>query len=739
MRRKLINTGKGPWRAGFSPRGDLSPLAALQAAALLSMLTCMTWSRAPAASIKAPAFAARRDYVSGYSNHAATVGDTNGDGVPDLLQPSPPSVSVLFGNGNGTFRSGPTSSIGIYGAPTVVTDLNGDGIVDLAVAGELTSGGHIGLGVSFGNGNGTFQTAVFYQAGTDSQAGGIVIGDFNADGIPDAVMVGESGLWLFTGKGGGAFNPPVLTPFTGARVSDLDLAMGDFNGDGKLDLVSVTPTGLAVFFGNGNGTFQPVETITTPAEPGWIATGDVNLDGRADIVVTFDFSAYVSLYMGTTSGGFTGLTHVYLPGAYQIAIGDVNGDGIPDLVNSSVYIALGKGNGTFGEPAYHAVESAQGTYNAALADLRNDGLTDIVVQGAPGGTVSVLLALGKGRFEDGEWTPVTGGAGCGAVADYNGDGKPDLAVNTPSGVTVLLGTGKAGSPFTTGTNISLPGAACLVTGDLNGDGIPDLLVPASTASGSVVNAYLGNGDGTFTLKSSTAVTLPGYLALADFNNDGKLDFASSGNLLALGNGDGTFQAPAALVATPPYGNFEGIAAGDINGDGWPDLALTATSVFEVYVLLNNRQGGFTQNVLDSGLDSYPSQVLLAKLSHTGDMDMIFTNTSGAAYVYLGNGKGGFTLSQTLGQYPVDLPATIMAADVNGDGIPDISLVQASTIGIYLGEGNGKLAAPFDIGAGPSPGSIYAANLRGQSPSTGLPDIAIPDFSGGVTVLINTTK
>jgi hypothetical protein len=273
--------------------------------ALLTPALLAVWcaQRAPAASTKAPTFAARRDYVSGYSNNTVAVGDTNGDGIPDLLQPSPPSVSVLFGNGNGTFRPGPASSIGIYGAATVVTDLNGDGIVDLAVAGELTSGGHVGLGVSFGNGNGTFQTAVFYQAGTDTQAGGLVIGDFNGDGILDAVMVGESGLWLFAGEGGGTFSPPVLTPFTGARVSNLDLAAGDFNGDGNQDLVVVTPTGLAVFLGNGNDTFQSVETITTPSEPGWIATGDVNLDDRADIVVTFEFSAYVSLYIWGPQAG----------------------------------------------------------------------------------------------------------------------------------------------------------------------------------------------------------------------------------------------------------------------------------------------------------------------------------------------------------------------------------------------------------------------------------------------------
>jgi hypothetical protein len=109
----------------------------------------------------------------------------------------------------------------------------------------------------------------------------------------------------------------------------------------------------------------------------------------------------------------------------------------------------------------------------------------------------------------------------------------------------LLGTGKATAPFTTGMPIALAGAGCLITGDLNGDGIPDLLVPAN---GTAI-AYLGKGDGTLTLRSTTAIPSGGTLALGDFNHDGKLDFATSGNLLALGNSDGTFQTPIAIVAS----------------------------------------------------------------------------------------------------------------------------------------------------------------------------------------------
>ena len=109
-----------------------------------------------------------------------------------------------------------------------------------------------------------------------------------------------------------------------------------------------------------------------------------------------------------------------------------------------------------------------------------------------------------------------------------------------------------------------------------------------------VNTYLGNGDGTFTLKSTTPTPSGGYLVLGDFNHDGKVDFATSGNLMALGNGDGTFQNPTDIMASPP-GLFLGHRVGDINNDGWTDLVLTS-NIFpleaSVVVLLNNHKGGF---------------------------------------------------------------------------------------------------------------------------------------------------
>jgi hypothetical protein len=423
-----------------------------------------------------------------------------------------------------------------------------------------------------------------------------------------------------------------------------------------------------------------------------------------------------------------------LPVATGIAIGDVNGDGIPDLVSAGGYIALGNGNGTFQAPIYYPVQSAYSPGNVVLAKLSRDGLTDIVTDSD--NAVSVLLSLGKGKYEDGNWTSVTGGAGCGAAADYNGDGKPDLAVNTANGITILLGTGNSSAPFTTGSTIALAGADCLITGDLNNDGIPDLLVPAN---GQAI-AYLGNGDGTFTETSSTAIPTGGYLVLADFNNDGNLDFATSGNLLALGNGDGTFQTPAPFVPDPPApGYLAGIASGDLNGDGYPDVVLTNEFQNYIYILINNRKGGFTQSSLQppTGDPYEPTQIALADLNGDGNLDAVTGTESGGIGVYLGNGAGGLAYLYGPSEALSAGPFTI--ADVNGDGIPDLCVEGDGSVATLLGLGNGMFATPFYVGVGPAPGDVLLEDLHGQSPTAGIPDIVAPDGSGGVTVLINETK
>jgi hypothetical protein len=164
----------------------------------------------------------------------------------------------------------------------------------------------------------------------------------------------------------------------------------------------------------------------------------------------------------------------------------------------------------------------------------------------------------------------------------------------------------------------------------------------------------------------------------------------------------------------------------------------------IYILLNDQHGGFTQSsfnpctkVFTLGCD--PAEVHLADVNGDGNLDLVIGQTSpGGVVVYLGDGKGGFTQSQAITD-ALNAPGAVMVADLNGDGIPDIGLMEAGTLGIFLGNGNGTFAAPYYIGAGPNPGNVVAVNLHGQPASAGRPDIVVPDLSGGVMVLVNTSK
>ena len=696
-----------------------------QTACLLASLAA-----AYAAGPKMPTFFARRDYPGLYS-YWVQVADTNGDGIPDLIGNLMGYVEVLFGNGDGTF--GPaganTNTVATAAVSFAAVDLNGDGKVDLAQAYSNASFAN-GVAISLGNGDGTFQPGVLYSI-NDTELQYLVVGDFNGDGVQDIAVTGKLGAWLLKGKGDGTFDPAALA----ASVPSANrIAAADFNMDHKLDLavIGAVGTGFVVLLGNGDGTFQAPHTFSEPRSPFGIAAGNLTKGGYPGIAVAAENNS-VYLFFGNGAGGFSGPHYVYLPQPGGIAIADVNGDGVPDLVSAGVSVAYGVGGGRFTKPVSYVVDGASFISNMVLADLRNNGLRDIVTNGYT--AISVLLNTGKGTFEDGIWTTVAGGAGCSVTADFNGDGKPDLAVITSTGLSILLGTGKPAKPFTTGTPIALTGAACMVTGDLNSDGIPDLLV-AVNGSPNALLAYLGNGDGTFTLKSTTSTpNSGGYLALGDFNHDGKLDFATSGNLLALGNGDGTFQAPSPIVANPPSSGFSGIAVGDINNDGWPDLVLTNNGIpgYDVFVLLNNHEGGFTQVPTNFGATT--SQPILVDLNGDGNLDLVLEGGG----VYVGDGTGKFRYQAALPGVPGSFGGIVAVADVNGDGIPDLLVTGFDTLTVSLGKGGATYAAPFGIGTGPAPNALLVANLHGQSPTKGVPDIVVPDANSGVMVLLNLTK
>jgi hypothetical protein len=696
------------------------------------------------AAVTNPTFADRYDYASSTcpvrTANIAT-GDVNGDGIPDLICSGYVGPLTLLGNGDGTFRTGPASNIGNPAVSPVALDLNGDGKLDVIVVTGIGVAGPSGLGVLFGNGDGTFQMNGFYQTGTDRSPTFIVVGDFNGDGIMDMATETGAHVWVFLGEGGGAFRPGVPIALSESGGSDQPLAVSDVNGDGKLDIVASTyDTGVAVLLGNGDGTFKPEVDTAIPIPLVAFAMGDFNGDSKPDLFAVSNEYGNGLLYLGNGDGTFTLTRQVNIASApFWVTAADVNGDGFLDIISSGSDVLFGNGKGYFSAPVFYPIASNGDAGYVVAADLRNNGSVDLIFSNFYGG-LSILLNSGKGKFEDGKAVPVSGGSVyCAVSADFNGDGIPDLAAAVDSGTSILLGTGKSGSPYTQGQLLSYPLYSCPVIGDFNGDGIHDLLV---TSGAGTAITFLGNGDGTFTqVAKTTPLSSNGTLVVGDFNGDGKLDFALNSNLLAYGNGDGTFQTPVPFIPQVISTNIIGIAAARLNADRESDVVLVDFVANLVYVLLSNGNKGFTQTTFNSatngGCDA-PINPVLADVNGDGKQDLVLGCDGPAVPIYLNNGAGAFTYSGVTLSGGIDTGFPLVA-DVNGDGIADIVVQDDFDLTIFPGLGSMTFGASTEIGTGSYPGHVLAVDAHRQRYLSGKPDLLVPDASGVVNVYFNTTK
>ncbi|WP_276356640.1 FG-GAP-like repeat-containing protein [Cohnella caldifontis] len=671
----------------------------------------------------------------GSSPSSVATGDFNADGATDLAVADAglDQVFVLIGNainghGDGTFL--PAAGYGAGDMPqyAAVGDFNADGASDLAVANGASNNVSVLLGnVTSGTADGTFGSQTVVSAGSFPH--GIAVGDFDHDGYDDLAVAntGDAMVLLNDYANTGSFQAPVSYS-NGAPAASV--AIAEFNGDTIPDLALVSVLGVTIFPGNSDGSFDTVNKIDNWTEtPLWAnAVGDFNGDGRPDLAVTNNFDNSVTVLLGDGAGAFaTDRTNNYILNEQvdsqplSVASGDLDGDGKADLAvahygTDEISTLLGNGDGTLQAPVSYGLFN--GPAAIAFADFTGDGNADLAVANSHSHKVSLLWGNGDGTFRPGAELALLDSSAyllSLAVGNFDQDaaGHWDLAVGyknpfTSEGyVTIFLGNGNGTfqsekTPVWLGTNVD-PNSLAVV--DWFKGGSPEIAyVDSLNQSVNFLNwdSVAGNY---FAFGSYPTGSNPGPVIAGDFDSDGNPDLAAANKgsdnvTVLLGKGDSNLKSSADF---PAGNNPVSLAANDFNQDGVPDLAVADSGSKDVSILLGNK-------------------------------------TNGAA-------DGSFTLQPAAN--PVgpagSYPASIAAADFNGDGNPDVAVANYNAlpfhdVSVLLGNGDGTFQAAADYGFGPAnaaadSSAVAAADLNGDGKS----ELAVANFGLDRVVVLTTTS
>ncbi|MBA3913714.1 MAG: VCBS repeat-containing protein [Acidobacteriales bacterium] len=522
---------------------------------------------------------------------------------------------------------------------------------------------------------------------------------------------------------------------------------GDFNRDGNADLAfvgSTTSGVLTIRLGIGNGKFSKGQEIDSSAGgcdvtfyPCNITSGDWNNDGVVDLAVASSKSDSIIVLLGNGDGTFT------MGGSFdekrfptRLTSGDLNGDGIEDLVvaDGGVSVLLGLGGGKFGKATQVNIGNTGQTVGVAVADFNGDRKLDIAANGVDSydGVSNVGVALGKG---DGSFGPATvyGTAyECYSnlvVADFNKDGILDLADSGGSDVAVHLGKGDG--TFEIPAMFASSGyGVFLATADWNNDGNLDFI---SVEYGTnVVGVLLSTGGASY--KGATLYgsgPCPVDVAVGDFNRDGNVDAilpdSCDTNFAELvGDGTGKFTDRRSYY-TESYPNAVSVAAGYLDGDKNLDLVVADLQYKQLHLMPGNKQGAFRMGTTYS-VTGGPNWVTTADLNTDGKTDVVTADeANNTVSVFLGNGNG--TLQGQMAYSTAHGPVFVIAADVNGNGKPDLLSANKSggSFSVLLASGSGFL--PHVDYTTTSPAQLGLGDFSRD----GKLDVAVVSASGSITL------
>jgi hypothetical protein len=702
-------------------------------------------------------FKAASNYPVGAGPTTLAVGDFNNDDLQDLVVTIAISqrggAAILLGTGGGRFAPPKVVDVGPSPVFILVADFNGDGKADLA-APDFSEA----IYISLGRGDGSFAPATRYPA--PFHPGVAIAADFNQDGkldIATIILPSTKGLIsILIGDGRGGFGAATNYELD---YSPRTVAAGDFNSDGKLDLIALSShpvsKNVTLLFGDGAGRFGAPVGLEIGNFPFDLKVDDFNGDGHVDFIVSDDtainsFEGQVSTFLGDGTGHFGAPINYVVPSG-PLAVADFNRDGKKDVAS------FGTGSGTsavlFGDGAggftSHNIFQASGlSFDIVVGDFNNDANPDIATAGFTSDDVNIVFGDGAGGFTAAKayiftLNRLSGSVGLG---DFNHDGHTDMAVSElfneddVGRVAIRLGNGAGDFGAPTYIDSGGEGASSLANADFNNDGHDDLAVINEFSENVAVR--LGIGDGSFGSANVVALDVRAIFILAtDFNKDGKPDlvlvnYDPHGASIMLGTGTGSFNSPVILsVGSNPTGyapsDLNGVAAGDLNGDGNPDFVVTNHDTNDITLLFGNGAGGVESKV-DLPTAPHPNFAAVGDFNGDGRADLALShNDPGKVSILLSTGGGSFAaaVEYNVGKEPV----MVVARDLNGDGKIDLLIPDARsyTLRLLRGDGLGGFNAVGNYGAGTGPHSVAVGDFK----EDGRPDIAVANQS---TVIVITS-
>ena len=454
----------------------------------------------------------------------------------------------------------------------------------------------------------------------------------------------------------------------------------------------------------------------------------------AGILALFSSDA-ANLQYGFTQGA------IYPTGSVPdgIAVGDLNGDGVPDIVTAdagsdAISVLLGNKDGTY-QPR-KVYKTGQNPSSVALADLDGDGKLDIIVTNNDDNTVTIWWGNGDGTFTTSSLLTTGSGPHRIAVGDIDGDGHLDIAVVNWTGTSATLFYGDGQRHFTTQTINSWGAPDSIALGDLNGDGKLDVVI-----GGEKETVYLNAGNRQF---GKSANYTPGFhsdvVVIADFNHDGKGAVISASQHESVVNilynkGDGTLDDNTNDIIT--YGISGGatnLIYQDVNGDNIPDLIIGYSTGADISVLIGTADGHFLARA-DSVITAATDHIAMTRLSSSNNVDLVGSSSS-TNTVVLFFGNPGIALSAPV-PFTVGIsPTGIAVGDLNNDGNPDLVTANTvdNTVSVLLGSANGNYGSRTDFSVGTSPRRVRLADFDDDG---NLDAATANSGSGNVTVLLGT--